>query len=144
MMVVEIYIIIAIVVVAVYALILSKRKKKSKKEGANVPQGLQVFDEKGNITLDLTDRLTRLLCYVTFDEDISSEETPWSKTYEVPKGSKVWWAYTNNNSEVNSYGSGWGFSLETAHAEYEFLDDTHVKLYVYSCKAGSSFYFGVC
>ena len=56
------YLIIAVVVVAaITVLILNKRKKKSKKEGADVPQGLQVFDEKGNITLDLTDRLTKVL-----------------------------------------------------------------------------------
>lgn len=56
------YLIIAVVVVAaITVLILNKRKKKSKKEGADVPQGLQVFDAKGNITLDLTDRLTKCL-----------------------------------------------------------------------------------
>lgn len=32
-----------------------------KKEVDNVPQGLQVFDRGGNIVLDITDRLSRVL-----------------------------------------------------------------------------------
>lgn len=52
----ELYIIVAVIVV-VAAIILYKRKKGEKE----VPQGLQVFDEDGNMIVDVTDRLSKYL-----------------------------------------------------------------------------------
>lgn len=53
-----IYISVAILVSIIAFLI---HKKKRKKEVLAVPQGLQVFDERGNLTVDFTSRLTRIL-----------------------------------------------------------------------------------
>lgn len=51
------YVIIAVAIV-VAAIVVYKRRKKGEEE---VPQGLQVFDENGNVVVDITDRLTKVL-----------------------------------------------------------------------------------
>lgn len=51
----ELYIVLAVAVVVAAILIY---KRKGEKE---VPQGLQVFDENGNVVVDITDRLTKVL-----------------------------------------------------------------------------------
>ncbi len=52
----ELYIVLAVAVVV--AAILIYRRKRGAEE---VPQGLQVFDENGNVVVDITDRLTKVL-----------------------------------------------------------------------------------
>ncbi len=37
-----------------------KKIKKIFKRGDDVPQGLQVFDEKGKVVVDITDRITKM------------------------------------------------------------------------------------
>lgn len=50
------YIIIGLLVIAVAIAVYVKRKSVKK-----VPQGLQVFDQNGSISLDVTDRLTQVV-----------------------------------------------------------------------------------
>ena len=127
MMIMEVYIIIAIVVVAITAIIHSKRKKKSKKEGADVPQGLQVFDGKGNTVIDTSDNLCRILgsqplsgsngsitvdigdtscklwaCY--FSSSSSSTLVPLKV---VINGNKITWTYEGTPSSTNGVVTTW-------------------------------------
>ena len=53
------YVVIAIAVV-VATIVIYKRRKKGAEE---VPQGLQVFDENGNLTFDLSVNTTKILGY---------------------------------------------------------------------------------
>ena len=122
------YLIIAVVVVAaITVLILNKRKKKSKKEGADVPQGLQVFDEKGNTVIDISDNLCRILgsqplsgsngsitvdigdtscklwaCY--FSSSSSSTLVPLKV---VINGNKITWTYESTPSSTNGVVTTW-------------------------------------
>ena len=50
------YIIIGLLVIAVAIAVYVKRKSVKK-----VPQGIQVFDQNGSISLDVTDRLTQVV-----------------------------------------------------------------------------------
>ena len=122
------YLIIAVVVVAaITVLILNKRKKKSKKEGADVPQGLQVFDGKGNTVIDISDNLCRNLgsqplsgsngsitvdigdtscklwaCY--FSSSSSSTLVPLKV---VINGNKITWTYESTPSSTNGVVTTW-------------------------------------
>lgn len=51
------YVIIAVAIV-VAAIVVYKRRKKGEEE---VPQGLQVFDENGNVVVDTSERITKYL-----------------------------------------------------------------------------------
>lgn len=50
---------------------IAKDGKKQKGRLVRMPQGLQVFDKNGNITLDLTDRLTRGIALVEVKQNNS-------------------------------------------------------------------------
>lgn len=54
----ELYIVLAVAVVV--AVILIYRRKKGAEE---VPQGIQIFDESGNLTFDMSTNTTRILGY---------------------------------------------------------------------------------
>lgn len=55
-MVTYISVVISIIIVIVFCWI-----KKKKKEELQVPQGLQVFNEQGQLVVDLSSRLTRII-----------------------------------------------------------------------------------
>lgn len=56
-----IYIAIAVVIAIAAIILYHKYHKKSSKEGAEMPQGLQVFDENGNVVADMTSRSSKIL-----------------------------------------------------------------------------------
>jgi hypothetical protein len=77
-----------------------KKIKKIFKRGDDVPQGLQVFDEKGKVVVDITDRITKMTGMKVFSivEDfevtipITGNEVCWvsacqngSSTSKLPK-----------------------------------------------------------
>ena len=62
-----IYIAVAVIVIA--ATIIYRKKRKGDEE---VPQGLQVFDENGNVVVDTTERITKYLGSFTVPTDADS------------------------------------------------------------------------
>ena len=60
-------IIVAVVIIAIILFI-----KKRKKGAEEVPQGLQVFDNQGNVVVDVTDRLTKVLGTATIPANTTS------------------------------------------------------------------------
>lgn len=62
-----IYIAVAVIVIA--AIIIYRKKRKGDEE---VPQGLQVFDEDGNVVVDTTERITKYLGSFTVPTDADS------------------------------------------------------------------------
>lgn len=55
----------------------------------NVPQGIQVFDKNGNITIDVTDRLTQVVGIYT----IPRTSSEGSITVPNIGNNKVWFAF---------------------------------------------------
>lgn len=67
-----------------------------------MPAGLQVFDSSGRITLDLTDRITRIVATITVPVGASG-------TIQLPEGTP-WWYTTPNNAAVSA-GSAYSPSI---------------------------------
>jgi len=67
-----------------------------------MPVGLQIRDSSGRITLDLTDRITRLCSIVTIPVGASG-------TIQLPEGTP-WWYVTPNNAAVSA-GSAYSPSI---------------------------------
>ena len=84
------YVIIAVAIV-VAAIVVYKRRKKGAEE---VPQGLQVFDENGNVVVDITDRLTKVLGTAS----IRPTTTAGTITNAlIVDSNKMWYAITSVN-----------------------------------------------
>lgn len=60
-----------------------------------MPQGLQVWDASGNLVLDITDSITRVVAVI----DVAAGA---SGTYQLPEGRPFWYSCNNNFSAVGS------------------------------------------
>lgn len=95
------YIIIGLFVFAAYLFFAKKRTGKDnvvdKKEDEKVPQGLQIFDEKGNVVIDITNRLVKVVGEVTMN---GKNGSVYVKELE---GQEVWVAYKRKilNNRLN-------------------------------------------
>jgi len=101
-----------------------------KKEADDVPQGLQVFDASGNIVLDITDRLTRVLGEVNTgaaagsvtDAGLSSGD-PWYIAFRVDG---AMWSSADADLAISisgttlswSYGSGTAQNMTITYGVY--------------------------
>ena len=92
----ELYIVLAVAVVVAVILIY---KRKGEKE---VPQGLQVFDENGNVVVDITERITKYLGSFTVPTDADSGTVANS---EIGDGD-LWYAMVIDSSTPSSVPTG--------------------------------------
>ena len=93
----ELYIVLAVIVVVAAILIL--RRKKGAEE---VPQGLQVFDENGNVVVDTSERITKYLGSFTVPTDADSGTVANS---EIGDGD-LWYAMVIDSSTPGSVPTG--------------------------------------
>ena len=93
----ELYIVLAVAVVV--AVILIYKRKKGAEE---VPQGLQVFDEDGNVVVDITERITKYLGSFTVPTDADSGTVANS---EIGDGD-LWYAMVIDSSTPSSVPTG--------------------------------------
>ena len=77
-----VYIVIAVIVVVAAIFLYHKRKEKAVKE---VPQGVQAFDERGNLIFDLSHSTSR---FIGSDQLSTSYPRTVSKTISVAKNSR--------------------------------------------------------
>lgn len=92
----ELYIVLAVILVVAAILIY---KRKGEKE---VPQGLQVFDENGNVVVDITERITKYLGSFTVPTDADSGTITNS---EIGDGD-LWYAMVIDSSTPSSVPTG--------------------------------------
>ena len=101
-----IYIAVAVILV-VAVIVIIKRRKKGAEE---VPQGIQIFDENGDIVVDMTSRTSKILGTINTDgkdgsltDDRLLEGNLWAAVVKVePTGSKI---YNIVGLEIKSNGS---------------------------------------
>jgi hypothetical protein len=60
-----------------------------------MPQGLQVWDAGGNLVLDITDSITRVVAVI----DVAAGA---SGTYQLPEGRPFWYSCNNTFSAASS------------------------------------------
>lgn len=79
-----------------------KKIKKIFKRGDDVPQGLQVFDEKGAVVVDITDRITKMTGMKVFSTVEDFEVT-------IPiTGNEVFWVSAcQNGSNASNLPKDW-------------------------------------
>ena len=63
-------------------------------KGEDMPQGLQVFDEHGNITIDVTDRLTQVIGIIRITSPVGSIDVDVDGNrklfYTISKSHSLW------------------------------------------------------
>ena len=79
-----------------------KKIKKIFKRGDDVPQGLQVFDEKGKVVVDITDRITKMTGMKVF-----STVEDYEVTIPVTGNEICWVSACQNGSNASNLPSGW-------------------------------------
>lgn len=95
------YIIIALFVLFAYLFLAKRRSSKdnvvNKKEDVKVPQGLQILDEKGNVVVDITNRLVKVV------GEIKMNGKSGSIYVKELEGKEVWVAYKRKilNNRLN-------------------------------------------
>lgn len=100
--------VIAIVCVVIALFFAVKGKGRKEKE---MPQGLQVFDEEGNITLDTTDSLTRILGRKKLDKE--------NGLFVIPcRNPTKCWFYVVDSDEV-----GWNENIYMAKISIKANDN---------------------
>lgn len=107
------YIVIAILIISAYLLWL--RRKEDVQEGdRKMPQGLQVFDENGNINVNIQDRLCKVLG--TFDTGTSNGRVNDSRL----DAGTMWIVpyYAEVPDDYNVASMGWGIDETRMFPQY--------------------------
>lgn len=79
-----------------------KKIKKIFKRGDDVPQGLQVFDEKGKVVVDITDRITKMTGMKVF-----STVEDYEVTIPVTGNEICWVSACQNGSDTSKLTNNW-------------------------------------
>lgn len=79
-----------------------KKIKKIFKRGDDMPQGLQVFDEKGKVVVDITDRITKMVGMKVF-----STVEDFEATIPITGNEICWVSACQNGSNASNLPSGW-------------------------------------
>lgn len=79
-----------------------KKIKKIFKRGDDVPQGLQVFDEKGKVVVDITDRITKMTGMKVFST-VGDFET----TIPITGNEVCWVSACQNGSDTSKLTNNW-------------------------------------
>lgn len=79
-----------------------KKIKKIFKRGDDMPQGLQVFDEKGKVVVDITDRITKMVGMKVF-----STVEDFEVTIPITGNEICWVSACQNGSNASNLPSGW-------------------------------------
>ena len=79
-----------------------KKIKKIFKRGDDVPQGLQVFDEKGKVVVDITDRITKMTGMKVF-----SKVENFEVTIPVTGNEVCWVSACQNGSNASNLPKDW-------------------------------------
>ena len=79
-----------------------KKIKKIFKRGDDVPQGLQVFDEKGKVVVDITDRITKMTGMKVF-----STVEDFETTIPITGNEVCWVSACQNGSDTSKLTNNW-------------------------------------
>ena len=79
-----------------------KKIKKIFKRGDDVPQGLQVFDEKGKVVVDITDRITKMTGMKVF-----STVEDFETTIPITGNEVCWVSACQNGSNASNLPKDW-------------------------------------
>lgn len=79
-----------------------KKIKKIFKRGDDVPQGLQVFDEKGKVVVDITDRITKMTGMKVF-----STVEDFETTIPITGNEVCWVSACQNGSSTSNLPKDW-------------------------------------
>lgn len=79
-----------------------KKIKKIFKRGDDMPQGLQVFDEKGKVIVDITDRITKMTGMKVF-----STVEDFEVTIPITGNEVCWVSACQNGSNASNLPSKW-------------------------------------
>lgn len=101
-----------------------------------MPQGLQVFDENGVCTMDITARLTRLIDSI----EITADE--FSKKYNIQAGNELWWIYVAPTDSSPSDGD-FTVGIKGINVDIEYISQTEVKIDVSRGISGGYLLIGV-
>lgn len=101
-----------------------------------MPQGLQVFDENGVCTMDITARLTRLIDSI----EITADE--FSKKYNIQAGNELWWIYVAPTDSSPSDGD-FTVGIKGINVDIEYISQTEVKIDISRGISGGYLLIGV-
>lgn len=79
-----------------------KKIKKIFKRGDDMPQGLQVFDEKGKVIVDITDRITKMTGMKVF-----STVEDFETTIPITGNEVCWVSACQNGSNASNLPKDW-------------------------------------
>lgn len=79
-----------------------KKIKKIFKRGDDVPQGLQVFDEKGKVVVNITDRITKMTGMKVF-----STVEDFETTIPITGNEVCWVSACQNGSDTSKLTNNW-------------------------------------
>lgn len=101
-----------------------------------MPQGLQVFDEKGNCVLDITSRLTRIV------DVIHITEREFTRIYDIPKGTQLWWAYSAQ-SDTKPIDDDYDIGFHAPNVYIRYESPTRAIIDVDNANVDNYFFIGV-